>query len=308
MAPPGVFISHTSSDKPFARRLASDLARAGAVVWLDEAEILVGDSLIEKITAGIDQTDFLAVLLSKASADSEWVRREVAIAMDEEIAQKTVKVLPLLLEDCDLPAFLKGKVYADFRSSDGYPRALHQVLRRLDLLGAVVEKPMGSLSADTSLSHTELRRLGAALRSPDEDIPFDAMERLVADRSVAAAEVLFADALEDIQQHSTWGGLGVAGLVELGPAASYYLNKLLTHEHDETVRHAFHALGQVAFQMTREMWEELYRTVEAIMEEGEWQLCRRRLAETMTADEKYGDAYVDTLTEVLRYADALSGP
>jgi hypothetical protein len=76
---PSVFLSHSHADKSFARRLAEDLRSAGAQVWIDEAEIQLGDSLINKISAAID------------------VRREVEIALNEEIAGQTVKVLPLLL-------------------------------------------------------------------------------------------------------------------------------------------------------------------------------------------------------------------
>ena len=47
-----IFLSHSHVDKPFVRRLASDLIDSGVKVWLDEAEILIGDSLIEKIGTG----------------------------------------------------------------------------------------------------------------------------------------------------------------------------------------------------------------------------------------------------------------
>jgi len=46
---PTVFLSHNHADKPFVRRLAADLDNQGIPYWLDEAEIKVGESLIEKI-------------------------------------------------------------------------------------------------------------------------------------------------------------------------------------------------------------------------------------------------------------------
>jgi hypothetical protein len=101
----GVFLSHSSNDKPFARRLGNDLRQYGARVWIDEAEINIGDSLIEKISEGISKTDYLLVLLSKYSSISEWVKREVNIALTQEINGKKISVLPCLLEDCELPLF-----------------------------------------------------------------------------------------------------------------------------------------------------------------------------------------------------------
>jgi hypothetical protein len=46
------------------RRIDVDLAALGAHVWIDEAELNIGDSLIGKIAAVIDEMEFLAVVLS----------------------------------------------------------------------------------------------------------------------------------------------------------------------------------------------------------------------------------------------------
>lgn len=126
-----IFLSHSHQDKQFARRLADNLKRVGVSVWIDEAELKVGDSLIEKIRAGIDQMEYVGVLLSSHSVKSEWVRREVDIAMNQEILGKRIKVLPILIEDCELPGFLLGKLYADFREANQYENALSKLLDRL---------------------------------------------------------------------------------------------------------------------------------------------------------------------------------
>jgi hypothetical protein len=128
---PGIFLSHSHADKEFARRLEEDLTKAGVRVWIDDAEILLGDSLIEKIREGIDDMDYLGVILSPQSVASEWVKKEVEIAMNEEIDGKRIKVLPLLHQQCEFPGFLKGKKYADFSSEDKYVNSLKLVLRRL---------------------------------------------------------------------------------------------------------------------------------------------------------------------------------
>ena len=50
-----IFLSHNSQDKPFTKRLARDLDNHEVKYWLDEAEIKIGDSLIEKIRSGISE-------------------------------------------------------------------------------------------------------------------------------------------------------------------------------------------------------------------------------------------------------------
>lgn len=128
-----IFLSHNWKDKPFVRRLADDLRLAGATVWLDEAEIKLGDSLITKIEQGIDEATYLGVVLSPDSVQSSWVQRELEIALNEEIDGKKVKALPLLYRDCKMPSFLSGKLYADFREEANYSQALGLILDRFDL-------------------------------------------------------------------------------------------------------------------------------------------------------------------------------
>jgi len=128
---PSVFLSHSSKDKPFVRALAQRLKKAGIRVWLDEAEIRVGESLIEKLGAALDGVDFLIVVLSRSSVRSRWVQREVEIAMNHEIKRRRVKVIPILKETVKLPTFLEGKVYLDFRDKSKRSRAGEKLIRDL---------------------------------------------------------------------------------------------------------------------------------------------------------------------------------
>lgn len=86
-----VFLSHNTKDKSFVKRLARDLDNHGIKYWLDEAEIKVGDSLIEKIRSGIDEVDYVVTILSPNSIASSWVQREIDVAMNQEINGKKSK-------------------------------------------------------------------------------------------------------------------------------------------------------------------------------------------------------------------------
>lgn len=112
---PSTFICHSASDKEFARKLAVGLTTQGVRVWLDEAEIGVGDSLIEKIETGILGAQFLVVVLSARSVQSNWCKEELRMAVARQIQNKGIRVLPAVMEDCDIPGFLQEKRYADFR-------------------------------------------------------------------------------------------------------------------------------------------------------------------------------------------------
>ena len=146
-----LFLSHSSKDKPFVRKLSNDLQRMGHYTWIDEAEIKVGDSLIEKIQNGIAETDYLGVVLSRNSIESEWVKREVNIALTQEINGKFYKVLPIRIDDCRIPLFLSDKKYADFTTDDKYKSSLEE------LASVISTPPMGK--SKTSISESEIEIL-----------------------------------------------------------------------------------------------------------------------------------------------------
>lgn len=121
-----VFISYSSKDRAFAERLTFDLKAKGLRVWYDQWELKVGDSLIDKISAGIRAQDYLVAVLSRASVSSEWVRKELSAALMRELGEKRVVVLPVLIEDCKIPPLISDKVYADFRGD--YRSGLNKLL------------------------------------------------------------------------------------------------------------------------------------------------------------------------------------
>ncbi len=113
---PKIFISHASEDRSFVEQLVARLKLDGVDTWLDTVEIRVGDSIYERINAGLEQSDFFAVVLSNASAASEWVLNELASATSlEKLRKRKVFVLPILLNECDVPPLLRDRRVANFK-------------------------------------------------------------------------------------------------------------------------------------------------------------------------------------------------
>jgi hypothetical protein len=112
-----VFISYSHADAVFANKLAAHLVKNNAHVWIDSWELNVGDSILAHVQKAIQESSALLIVLSKASVESAWVKKELNAALMRELDEKRVLVLPVLLEDCDVPMFLREKMYADFRTS-----------------------------------------------------------------------------------------------------------------------------------------------------------------------------------------------
>lgn len=111
-----IFISYSHKDKAFVDRLAIQLVRRNVNVWLDRWELSVGDSLIERVQDAVDGASALLVILSKASVSSEWCKKELSAGLLRELEERRVVVMPVMLEECDVPVFARGKMFADFRS------------------------------------------------------------------------------------------------------------------------------------------------------------------------------------------------
>jgi hypothetical protein len=109
-----LFLSHSSTDKGVVREIAAGLRARGLSPWLDELELVPGDSLILKLSESVRTADYLAVCLSKASVESDWVQKEVSIAIEQERRGGGSKVLVLLLEPITVPSVLSERPLIDF--------------------------------------------------------------------------------------------------------------------------------------------------------------------------------------------------
>lgn len=121
-----VFLSHSSQDKPVIRKLATDLTAAGVIVWLDEQNLRVGDSIPEGIAQGLADSDFFLIGLSEHSVSSEWAKRELNSALFEAVSRRKVKILPVLLSPVEVPSIIRDMKYADFTKS--YKEGLKELL------------------------------------------------------------------------------------------------------------------------------------------------------------------------------------
>ncbi len=94
-----VFLSHASPDKPAARRIGEALRLAGHQPWLDEQEILVGESIPAAVERGLRAADFVVMCLSRAAAERGWVEAERDATLMQQFSQRKERVLPVRLED-----------------------------------------------------------------------------------------------------------------------------------------------------------------------------------------------------------------
>jgi hypothetical protein len=123
-ARPLTFLSYAREDQPFVSRLKGALQNEGLTVWLDQEEILPGESQVHAIERAIAASKAVVVVFSDAGLRSQWVRTEYDLAVS--LANKPgsqLRLVPILVgtaREEELPGFAKTHSWVDFRDVDRF--------------------------------------------------------------------------------------------------------------------------------------------------------------------------------------------
>ena len=96
------FISYSTKDEAFAKRLHSRMVQEKLRVWYSPEDIQGGKKLHEQIDQAIRVYDKLLLVLSPNSMNSEWVRTEIRKARKIEIKEGQRKLFPIRLVDFEV--------------------------------------------------------------------------------------------------------------------------------------------------------------------------------------------------------------
>jgi hypothetical protein len=115
---PSAFVSYAHEDQELVLALVEHLGAQGLDVRYDRVVLRIGDSLIERIADAIPEGDFLIAVVSPDSVESEWCKRELALAMTDGINERRVKVLPVRFRGSEMPPMLRDRYWADADADD----------------------------------------------------------------------------------------------------------------------------------------------------------------------------------------------
>lgn len=142
-----VFLCHNIKDKPEVRSLAEKLREQGILPWIDEQGILTGEKFIPELEKVIDEAPAAAVIVG-AHWLGPWQQQEYYAFLQrfveyrEEKGRRRLSLIPVLLPGAsaepELPAFLRGFNWVDFRQQDGLEnRKQMRLLIRAILAGQI---------------------------------------------------------------------------------------------------------------------------------------------------------------------------
>lgn len=145
-----VFLSHASEDKPIVRKLCKQLSDDGFNPWFDEEHLLPGQDWNFEIEKALRQSDSILVCFSQQSYAKEgYIQREYKKAMDYQLEKPegAIFVIPVRLDDCEIPFFLRELQYVD------YPSGYEKLLKSLDIRAGRLtsaKKPRGMKSKENT--------------------------------------------------------------------------------------------------------------------------------------------------------------
>jgi hypothetical protein len=135
------FISYSSKDEAFAKRLYADLQSNNVRCWFAPEDLKWG----AKIRLGIDEAirlhDKLLLILSKHSVASGWVEHEVKTALAKERRENRVVLFPVRIDKAVLESPLSWATdirhernigdFSSWKNHDDYQKSFSRLLRDL---------------------------------------------------------------------------------------------------------------------------------------------------------------------------------
>ncbi len=135
------FISYSSQDEDFAKRLYADLQSNGVRCWFAPEDLKIGDRFRTRIDEAIRVHDKLLLALSENSIRSDWVEKEVEAAFERERRDKRTVLFPVRLDKTVMDTdqawaadIRRSRQIGDFTSwkqHDGYKLAFDRLMRDL---------------------------------------------------------------------------------------------------------------------------------------------------------------------------------
>ncbi len=126
--PEEVFLSHSSQDAGFATRLAEVIRRHGVPVWYSPTNITGAQQWHDEIGGALQRCDWFVLVLSPASVESMWVKRELLYALQQQRYEK--RIVPVFYQGCDyekLSWVLDSFQFVDYRT--GFAEGCKALLR-----------------------------------------------------------------------------------------------------------------------------------------------------------------------------------
>jgi hypothetical protein len=131
-----IFLSYARADVAQVQELYEKLAEAGYKPWMDTKNIIGGENWQLAINRAIENADvFVAVQSSNSVNKRGAIQLELRKALEkfQEKLESDIFIIPLIIDECNIPNELKKFHWIDYRKKDGWARltqAIQESIKR----------------------------------------------------------------------------------------------------------------------------------------------------------------------------------
>src|SRR3974390_273054 len=111
-----VFLSHSTKDADFVKKLAHAMEANGFTPWLCEEDIEISANFVAEISRGLKESDLTLLVWSPDAANSVWTQQEWTATLKQEVEQSRIRLGLIMLRQHDLPPLLDTKNFIDART------------------------------------------------------------------------------------------------------------------------------------------------------------------------------------------------
>ena len=144
---PTIFLSYARPDKKEVEKLYQKLTAAGYKPWMDTKDLVAGEDWRKTLQKAIKNASFFIVCLSNNSVNKRGVIQEEikeALGILRQKLESDIYLIPVRLNDCEIPESLAGIQYLDLFNGNGLTQLLKTIRvgieRRQKIDGSRIEK------------------------------------------------------------------------------------------------------------------------------------------------------------------------
>lgn len=153
-----IFFCYAKEDSIKIEEIYDKFIDEGFYPWMDNINLLAGQNWDDEIQKAIKSSTFILIFFSKYSVSKRgYVQREFKLALKtlKEIPEDQIFIIPIRLDDCEIPDKFTQLQYCDLFKKGGYEKILISIKTQLQELGIILPKN----DAKDKLKNTETHQL-----------------------------------------------------------------------------------------------------------------------------------------------------
>ena len=204
-----IFISYSHKDKEWVMNwLLPRLEGAGIAVHIDSRDFQIGVSSLVNMERAVEKCDMTLLVLTPNWVESEWTNFEALMVQTIDPAGLHGRILPLMLEECELPRRISMLTHANFLNKENWEKELERLLKQLGASdSSITVEPVSQEPEKISLA--KLPPTGSLLLGREEEL--DMLDKAWQDTDTHVLTLV------------AWGGVGKTALV------NQWLNRMEKH-------------------------------------------------------------------------------